>query len=107
MKKLDLGLIEDKVIREYLREIEDEFNRQSILKGKWIFSELNITQAETNKKIPHNLGFQPKDIIQLSAIGSGSITWNYSLFDKTNINISTSGPVIIRAFIGTYKNNNN
>jgi len=107
MKKLDLGLVEDEIVREYLRELEDEFNRQSILKGKWRFIEIQTTQAETNKKIPHNLGFQPKDVIQMSEVGAGTITWNYSSFDKTNIDITTTGAVTVRAFIGTYENNNN
>lgn len=65
--------------------------------------ELTFEEAQTNLKLPHGLGFAPKDVIQTSLTGSGTLTWNYSLFDKTDLNLTTTGPCTVRAFIGTYQ----
>jgi hypothetical protein len=66
-----------------------------------------FTQNGANIKIPHGLGFTPKDVLQTSLIGSGTLSWNYSLFDQTNLDVTITGatetdPVIVRAFIGTH-----
>lgn len=93
----------DEITRENMRRIQNEFtSEQVILKGQWKFFELTFTAAVTNFKQKHLLNFVPKDIIQTSKIGAGSITWNYTLFDRTNLDITTSGACVVRAFVGSY-----
>jgi hypothetical protein len=69
--------------------------------------ELSFPANVTNSKVPHGLGFVPKDVIQTSLKGSGALSWNYGEFDATNLDITVTGatetdPVIVRAFIGTH-----
>lgn len=77
------------------------------LRGKWVFFTYTFSAAVTNLKIPHNLGFMPQDVIQTSLVGAGALTWNYALFDKTNVNMTTTGACTVRAFVGTYKGDSN
>lgn len=65
------------------------------------FYTITFTQAQTNFLFPHNLGFQPQDIVMTSLTGTGTLTFNYSLFDSTNLNISTTGPCVVRFLAGT------
>lgn len=94
---------EDEVARENMKRLQKELGEtQKILKAEWKFFEISIDAAVTNFKVQHRLGFQPKDVIQTSSIGAGALTWNYSLFDKTNLDITTTGAVTVRAFVGSY-----
>lgn len=102
MKPLLLEKIPDTYARENFQRIQDGLREQALLKGKWAFFELVFTAAVTNLKYPHHLGFMPKDILQTSLTGSGSLVWNYSSFDTVNLDITTTGPCTVRAFIGTY-----
>lgn len=67
------------------------------------FYEIDITAAVSNYKYPHNLGFSPKDIIQTSLTGSGSITFNYTSFDKTYLDITTTDACKVRFYAGTHR----
>lgn len=94
---------EDKITRENMKRIQNELTSvQVMLKGQWFFLELTFTAAVTNFKYPHKLTFVPTDIIQTSLIGAGALTWNYSLFDRTNLDITTTGACVVRAFVGAY-----
>lgn len=94
---------DDPVVRENMKRIQKELTEtQIILKGQWKFFELTFTGAVTNYKYPHFLNFVPKDIIQTSKTGAGSITWNYTLFDFNNLDITTTGACVVRAFVGSY-----
>ena len=57
----------------------------------------------TNEKVSHNLDFVPKDIIQTSSIGVGVLTFNFDKFDDTLLDITTTGSITVRAFIGTFE----
>jgi len=103
MREIELNDIEDLTVRNNFEVIQDGFREQPILKGKWKFFEISFDGVVTNEKYPHNLGFQPKDILQTSTTGVGDITFNYSSFDKENLDITTSGACTVRAFIGTYE----
>lgn len=93
----------DPIDRENMKRIQNEFTSvQVILKGQWKFFEITFTGAVTNFKQKHLLDFVPKDIIQTSKTGAGSLTWNYTLFDRTNLDITTTGACIVRAFVGSY-----
>ena len=101
---LDLKLqeIEDIYTRENLFRIKKFLDEKPFLRGEWSFYEITLASAVTNFKFKHNLGFQPKDIIQTSSIGS-VLTWNYSGFDREFVDITTTGPVTVRAFIGRFE----
>ncbi len=94
--------IEDRFVRENFKKLKDYAAGQYLLKSLKFF-EISIVGNKTNLKFPHNLGFKPKDIVQTSVIGAGTWTWNYSLFDKNNLDITTSGTsgtITVRALIG-------
>jgi hypothetical protein len=76
------------------------------LQGQFDHFALTISKAETNLKIPHSLGFQPKDIIQTSLTGAGAITYNYATFTNQFIDITTTGACEVRFFGGTYDTEN-
>lgn len=93
--------VDDPQARENFRRIDSFFREDTNLKGFQHF-EIVLEAAVTNKKYPHNLGFTPKDVIVTSLIGAGAITWNYELFDSENLDLTTTGAVTIRAYIGTH-----
>lgn len=93
--------IEDKETRENFRKLDSYLKEDTNLLGFHHF-EIIIDRAVTNLKYPHSLGFQPKDVLMTSQIGSGTITWNYDLFDENNLDITTTGPTTVRAYIGTH-----
>ena len=101
--KLFLNEVEDQYLLENFIRIEDFINGQVMFKGQFQHFEIVIPAAVTNFKFKHNLGFQHKDVIQTSVIGAGVLTWNYDKFDAKFLDITTTGPVSVRAFIGAYK----
>lgn len=98
--KLNLISAEDGVILENFRRIERVWTTEPILKGEWKFVELTFESAVTNFRYKHFLKFIPKDVIQTSIVGAGAITWNYSLFDREYLDITTTGACVVRALIG-------
>lgn len=102
MINLLVNEIGDPYSRENFKRLLAEFREQSLLKGKFKFFEITIDGPVTNFKYKHSLGFLPKDILQTSLKGIGTITWNYTKFDKNFLDITTSGSCIVRAFIGSY-----
>lgn len=100
--RLQTDLIADKATREAVERLRDDVVSLPFRKGSFKFFEIELTIAVTNFKYRHGLGFIPKDVIQTSLIGAGSIVWNYSRFTKENLDISTTGPCVVRVFIGAY-----
>ena len=94
--------LKDPMIRENFLRISNYFAENGKLLG-FEFYELDIGIASTNYRKRHNLGFIPKDVIQTSIIGTGSLTWNYSLFDKEFFDLTTTGPCKVRFLIGAYE----
>lgn len=104
--KLFITETKDTIARENLRRIQQEVSvDQEILKGQWNFIKITFSQAVINFKYPHLLTFVPQDILQTSLIGVGSLTWNYADFDRTYLDITTTGACTVRAFIGLYAPN--
>lgn len=103
MIKLFLTEIEDQYLKENFIRLNDYLNGQPLFNGIFRHFEIRIPSSVTNFKFVHNLGFKPNDVIQTSAIGSGNLTWNYDKFDAKFLDITTTGPVTVRAFIGAYK----
>ena len=95
--------LEDPVARECFQWIVDFLRDVPLLQGNFRHIILTINKAETGLKLPHNLGFKPEDIIQTSLTGAGTITYNYSSFDNTNLNITTTGACVVRLFAGRYE----
>lgn len=95
-------LIEDEYSRENFQRISDFFRVQNHLFNFKHF-EVEFPGAVTGFKFRHGLGFQPKDVIQTSLIGAGSLTWNYTEFNKDTVSMTTTGACVVRFFLGTYK----
>lgn len=103
MINLLVNEVSDSILRENMKRLQQELGiDQILLLCGWRFVTLTFTAAVTNFKYPHLLSFVPKDILQTSLTGAGSLTWNYDLFDRTNLNITTTGACVVRAFIGRY-----
>ncbi len=100
MVKLRLEEIKDPATRENFQKLENEFMKSPILKGQWRFIEMTFDDAIANHRYPHGLGFVPKDKIELAVIGPGTITWHYDEFDRTNIQVTTTGACVVRALVG-------
>lgn len=93
----------DEIARENMKRLQKELTEdQLILKGQWKFFTFTFTAAISNFKYPHKLNFVPHDIIQTSLYGAGALTWNYTSFDRTNLDITTTGACVVRAFVGSY-----
>lgn len=107
--KPDIAVLIDELegenLKEILRRLVGYFEDQNQLLD---FRHFIITtdSAQTNLKVRHGLGFIPKDILKTKKTGSGNITFNYALFDENNLDVTTSGSVKWRGFIGTYFNDN-
>jgi hypothetical protein len=103
MKKTRTLLVkemQDSYVRENFMRLQDIIRRLP-LDG---FRHLEITfdAAQTNKKVAHGLGAKPKDVIQTSLTGTGSVTWNYSSFDDTYLDVTSTGACVVRAYVGTH-----
>lgn len=101
-KKIEVSRVEDATLRDILQLVDENFQEDAVGKADFAFFEISVVGAVTNKKVPHRLGFRPKDVIQTSKTGAGSLTWNYDQFDVTNLDITTTGTCVVRAFIGRY-----
>ena len=102
MKKFDYSKIEDDILRAYIKDLQTEINTQDVLKCKFKLFYIEFTQAETNKSVPHNLDFVPDSIVQLSLTGAGSVTFNYTSFDKDNLDLTTTDACKVRFLAGKY-----
>lgn len=103
MLDLLLNQISDPAVRSNFLKIIEYVRDTSVLQGKFKFFEIQLTQSETGKLIPHGLGFKPKDVIQTYLTGSGSITWNYDDFTDTHLSVTSTDALVVRAFIGRFE----
>jgi hypothetical protein len=100
--KLPLTSLVDRTIRDAFRTVQDFLNQNRQFEG-FRHLEIEIDGAVTNLKYPHLLGFQPKDVVVTSQTGAGQITWNYDKFDRELLDITTTGAVTVRVYVGTHK----
>lgn len=107
MKTYRIEEIKDPVVRENFEKLLSELREFPLLHGKFKFFELEFTKAVTSAQVRHSLGFRPKDVIQTSLVGAGTITFNYGDFSSTHLDITTSGVCTWRGFIGTYLEGSN
>ncbi len=101
--KLFLNNIEDTTVRDNFQSIEKAINDEPILRMKGKFFEITVESAVTNLRYTHRLGFQPKDVITTQVSDNESVIWNFDLFTKDFLDLTTSGACTIRAFIGRYE----
>ena len=97
--------IEDERVREALQWMYEYLKQEAILRGKFNFFAITTKNAVTGLKIPHNLGFQPKDILKTSEIG-GTATFLYNQFTPQYIVLTTSAAMTVRFFGGSYESEN-
>lgn len=102
MIELNLELIEDPIVRENFLKVQQFIKEWPFTKGSWRFVDVTFIGAVTNFKYPHALGFKPLDVVQTFKSGAGAVTYNYDSFDSTNLDITTTGAVQVRFFVGRY-----
>lgn len=105
-----LQVITDPQMRENFKRIGDFLTGHPILKAN--FEQFTISVPTpgalvNNFRFPHNLGYTPRDILVTSAIGSGTVTWNYDKFSSTELDLSITGAaaggtVVLRVFVGNF-----
>lgn len=110
MLKLLVEQIKESVPRENFQKIEQFVRDENLLRAEFKFFEFTFLAVPTvaTFTIKHGLGYRPKDLIQTSLIGSGTVTWNYASFSNTEISltlggtISVTSPTTVRFFLGSY-----
>jgi hypothetical protein len=99
---LNLTQIGDRYVRDAFEGIQ-KFIRANMQPSSFKHFEIEFEGAVTNFTYPHGLGVIPTDVIQTSKTGAGAVTWNYELFDRENLNITTTGACTVRAYIGSHQ----
>jgi hypothetical protein len=101
--RLALTEILDPFIRNNFDKLQTYLRTFGLGLARFTFFEIVIPGAVTNYRYPHRIGYLPKDILQTSKTGAGSLTWNYELFDKDYLDITTTGACTVRVFVGNYQ----
>lgn len=105
-----LQALNDPQVRENFKRIADFLTGHPILKGNFEFFSFSVATPGTsvnNYRFPHNLGYTPRDILVTSAIGSGTVTWNFDKFSSTELDLSIAGAtpggtLTLRVFVGNF-----
>lgn len=99
--------IEDKNAQENFRRIKTYLRDTVLLKSGFYFRTFDIPASGlVNFKYKHNLDFVPKDILVSAISNNATVTWHYDTFDRTFVYLTVSAPTTIRAFFGSYKDDN-
>lgn len=94
--------ISDPYVRKNFENLSSYFKQNNQLLS---FNFLEVTfEGAGQKLVSHGLGYIPKDILRCRIIGTGSVSFDYASFDSKNISISSTGPVSLRFFVGTFFN---
>lgn len=104
----DWGVGLAKMVRDNFQKVQQESSQSLWNRGQWTFMELTFSKDQTNYKQVHGLAFQPLDIIQVSKTGTGTIVYNYAMFDSTYLDLTVSGtsatdPLVVRFYLGRFK----
>lgn len=97
-----LSEVEDQKLRKIFQDLFFNLNNEEMIKAEFKFFTFEVKKAETKLKIVHGLSYQPLDVIVTSSIGAGVVTFDYDLFDKQNIVVTTTGPAKVRLLLGRY-----
>lgn len=98
---LDTQNISDLFVRSNFQALKNFFQKENQLVG-FQHLRLDITEKADNLTFRHGLKYVPQDVIVTRITGEGTLTLNWDLFDQENINVSASGPLRARLFVGTY-----
>ncbi len=98
--KLNLRSVDDVLSRDNFELIKDYLVNLPLAYFKGKHMSISVSSAGT-RTVPHNLGFIPEDVI--TTYDTAGNTWNYASFTKTHVSFTTTGAGVIRAYIGTYK----
>lgn len=93
--------IADIYLRKNFQALTDYFQNENQLLG-FKFFEVTFSAAEENRTVAHGLGYLPQDIVLSKITGTGKVSFNRSLFTKTNLNITSSGAATIRFYCGSH-----
>jgi hypothetical protein len=102
------------IVDRYIRENFRRLNAFLELPGTQLVGfqhmEITISAPGENIKVPHNLGFVPRDVIVSRASGPGLIQFNYASFTATDLDLSVvagtptrADPSILRIYVGTHQ----
>lgn len=101
--QLSISQVTDQYIRKNFQNLQSYFQAQNqFLNFK--FFDITFTQSTSSQNVAHGLGCLPQDIVVMNCVGSGQFNVNFGLSTSTNLNLSTTGPMRVRFFIGTYWN---
>jgi hypothetical protein len=106
MIRLFINEVPEGFVRQNFKALVDYFRRNVWDRAGFQFFEYTFTKAVTGFDVPHKLNYRPKDILQLSVTGGAVVTWNFDDFDRTYVNITTDKACTVRAFIGSYGEEN-
>ena len=108
LRQPTLEQIKDLAVRESLQWFLDYLTDAPLLQGEWKYFEqtFNFTTS-TQTKIAHGLPFVPKDVIQTALVKTGAsaptVQFDFELFTRDHIYITTTQPCVVRFFLGRYK----
>jgi len=99
--------IEDKLVQENFQTLQDFINEEPFLSAEFRLLERSFSSDGVDVKVAHGLSFVPKDLIQTSKKGTGTITWNFDKFDRDSLyatitGTSTTNVLTVRALVGSY-----
>jgi hypothetical protein len=110
MIQFNLKEILDPYVQESLKKL-DKFLRDNLF-AQSTFKLIKITVSSDNAhyRFKHNLGFKPTDLIPTFTKGTGTVVWNYALFDSEFLDLTFTGtdpkdPLTVRAFAGSFEEN--
>lgn len=98
-------------MRENFQKIDAYLKAEPFRKGRFKFIEKQLA-ADTaeiaggypvTRQFLHGLGFQPKDIIQLSVTNGAAIVWQYAQFDRNYLSLTFSADCTVRFYVGRFE----
>lgn len=95
--------IEDAYTQENFKRISDYAAKYPLFRCNFQFLSINVEKAGANQKFAHSLDFVPIDVIIMHNSNNAAITLNYSKFDATSLDITSSGPTTLRCLVGRYQ----
>jgi hypothetical protein len=99
---LNIPGIPDEVTRENMRKINDFIKTNPVLVGQFEFFEITADKAEDALPFKHGFTFTPKDVLVTGQTGSSTVTFLSDQFTDEFVYLKTTGPVTVRAFIGSF-----
>lgn len=97
--------VEDEYVLENFDRIQGHFKSSPLERMGFDFYRISIAGAVTNMRFPHGLSYIPTDIIVTKNSNNVAVTFNWSLFDPTFIDLTVAGATDLRLLIGRYEDN--